>query len=162
MENSYEPILTTKISNEEESDKNYEIGISFSADKSYDNPDKKLSLSYSFDTHPVDEGFETVIQGGNESSSSHSSKLQSHEFDLSYSSPLNDKSKFELGYNFISRGDNSGTHKKEKKLWDNAKLNISDYSGKWYKETGSGMGTTINIASELNAYTLSDLSLIHI
>ena len=100
MENSYEPVPTTKISNEEESDKNYEIGISFSADKSYDNPDKKLSLSYSFDTHPIDDGFETVIQGGNESSSSHSSKLQSQEFDLSYSSPLNDKSKFELGYSF--------------------------------------------------------------
>ena len=63
---------------------------------------------------------------------------------------------FELGYNFISRGDNSGTHKKEKKLWNYAKLDISDYSGKWYKETGSGMGTTLNIASELNAYTLSD------
>jgi len=63
---------------------------------------------------------------------------------------------FELGYNFISRGDNSGTHKKEKKLWNNAKIEISDYSGKWYKETGSGMGTTLNIASELNAYTLSD------
>ena len=66
------------------------------------------------------------------------------------------KSIFELGYNFISRGDNSGTHKKEKKLWNNAKIDISDYSGKWYKETGSGMGTTLNIASELNAYTLSD------
>ena len=63
---------------------------------------------------------------------------------------------FEFGHNFISRGDNSGTHKKEKKLWDTAKLDISDYSGKWYKETGSGMGTTLNIASELNAYTLSD------
>ena len=100
LENSYEPIPTTKISNEEESDKNYEVGISFSADKSYDNPDKKLSISYSFDTHPIDEGFETVIQGGNESSSSYSSKLQSQEFDFSYSSPLNDKSKFELGYNF--------------------------------------------------------------
>ena len=97
LENSYEPVQTTKISNEEESDKNYEIGISFSADKSYDNPDKKLSLSYSFDTHPIDEGSETVIQGGNESSSSHSSKLQSQELDFSYSSPLNDKSKFELG-----------------------------------------------------------------
>ena len=108
LENSYEPIPTTKISNEEESDKNYEIGISFSADKSYDNPDKKLSLSYSFDTHPIDDGFETVIQDGNESSSSHSSKLKSQELDFSYSSPLNDKSKFELGYDF-GQGDNDET-----------------------------------------------------
>ena len=108
LENSYEPIELTKESNEEESDKNYEIGISFSADKSYDNPDKKLSLSYSFDTHPIDDGYETVIQGGNESSSSHSSKLQSQELDFSYSSPLNDKSKFELGYNF-GQGDNDET-----------------------------------------------------
>ena len=63
---------------------------------------------------------------------------------------------FKFGYSFISRGDNSGTHKKEKKLWKNANIEISDYSGKWYKETGSGMGTTLNITAELNAYTLSD------
>tara|TARA_A100001011_G_scaffold282097_1_gene292224 strand:- start:1763 stop:2572 length:810 start_codon:yes stop_codon:yes gene_type:complete len=63
---------------------------------------------------------------------------------------------FKLEYSFISRGDNSGTDKKEKNLWENAKVNISKYSGKWYKETGSGMGTTLNIAAELNAYTLSD------
>ena len=63
---------------------------------------------------------------------------------------------FKFGHNFISRGDNSGTHKKEKKLWENANIEISDYSGKWYKETGSGMGTTLNIAAELNSYTLSD------
>ena len=63
---------------------------------------------------------------------------------------------FKFEHNFISRGDNSGTHKKEKKLWENANIEISDYSGKWYKETGSGMGTTLNIAAELNSYTLSD------
>ena len=63
---------------------------------------------------------------------------------------------FKFGYSFISRGDNSGTHKKEKNLWENAQIEISAYSGKWYKETGSGMGTTLNITAELNAYTLSD------
>ena len=63
---------------------------------------------------------------------------------------------FKFEHNFISRGDNSGTHKKEKKLWEKANIEISDYSGKWYKETGSGMGTTLNIAAELNSYTLSD------
>ena len=40
---------------------------------------------------------------------------------------------FNSGYSFISRGDNSGTHKKEKNLWENAQIEISDYSGKWYK-----------------------------
>jgi len=99
-ENTYLPFVSTKIGNEEESDKNYEIGISFSADKSYDNPDKNLSISYSYDRHPIDDGFETVNQGGNQSSSSHSSKLQSQEFDFSYASPLNDHSKLEIGYDF--------------------------------------------------------------
>ncbi|MFL2802712.1 MAG: substrate-binding domain-containing protein [Paracoccaceae bacterium] len=73
---------------------------------------------------------------------------------ISAESAFNSIFKFE--HSFISRGDNSGTHKKEKQLWENAKINISDYSGKWYKETGSGMGTTLNIAAELDAYTLSD------
>ena len=57
---------------------------------------------------------------------------------------------------FISRGDNSGTHKKELELWGKISIPIKDYSGKWYKETGSGMGTTLNIAAELDAYTISD------
>ena len=57
---------------------------------------------------------------------------------------------------FISRGDNSGTHKKELDLWQRISAPIKNHSGKWYKETGSGMGTTLNIAAELDAYTLSD------
>jgi len=63
---------------------------------------------------------------------------------------------FEMQAPFISRGDNSGTHKKELELWEKAIIPIENYSGKWYKVTGSGMGTTLNIASELSAYTLSD------
>jgi len=54
---------------------------------------------------------------------------------------------------FISRGDDSGTHKKEKKLWKNAEISPT---GKWYKEIGQGMGTTINMANELGAYTITD------
>lgn len=57
---------------------------------------------------------------------------------------------------FVSRGDNSGTHKKELELWSLAKIEIGRYSGTWYRETGSGMGTTLNIASGMNAYTLVD------
>tara|TARA_Y100000739_G_C20588024_1_gene456345 strand:- start:51 stop:875 length:825 start_codon:yes stop_codon:yes gene_type:complete len=57
---------------------------------------------------------------------------------------------------FISRGDNSGTESKEKKLWDISKINTKLVSGKWYLETGSGMGSTINIAMGLGAYTLTD------
>ena len=63
---------------------------------------------------------------------------------------------FKIQASFISRGDNSGTHKKELELWEKSHLSINEYSGKWYKETGSGMGTTLNIAAELEAYTISD------
>ena len=63
---------------------------------------------------------------------------------------------FRLQPSFISRGDNSGTHKKELELWGKVPISVRKYSGKWYKETGSGMGTTLNIAAELDAYTISD------
>ncbi len=55
---------------------------------------------------------------------------------------------------FISRGDNSGTHAKEKTLWKKANINPSGQ--KWFQETGLGMGQTLNVASEKKAYTLSD------
>ena len=55
---------------------------------------------------------------------------------------------------FISRGDNSGTHAQEKKLWKAAGL---DPEGRaWYQQTGLGMGQTLAVASEKWAYTLSD------
>jgi len=55
---------------------------------------------------------------------------------------------------FISRGDNSGTHSKEKDIWKAAGLK---YEGeKWYQQTGLGMGQTLNVASEKRAYTLAD------
>jgi len=54
---------------------------------------------------------------------------------------------------FISRGDDSGTHKKEIKIWQVASV---DPSGDWYKETGQGMGETLRIADETGAYTLAD------
>lgn len=54
---------------------------------------------------------------------------------------------------FVSRGDDSGTHKKEQALWAEAGL---DPSGEWYRETGAGMGATIRMAVEMQAYTLSD------
>jgi tungstate transport system substrate-binding protein len=57
---------------------------------------------------------------------------------------------------FASRGDNSGTHKKELGLWRMAGVYISLASGSWYRETGSGMGATLNTASGLDAYTLAD------
>lgn len=54
---------------------------------------------------------------------------------------------------FISRGDDSGTHKKELRLWNAANLKPA---GVWYVETGSGMGATIRMAVEMNGYTLTD------
>jgi tungstate transport system substrate-binding protein len=56
---------------------------------------------------------------------------------------------------FISRGDESGTHKKEKDLWNLIKYK-TDESDSWYKKVGQGMGSTLILANELYAYTLSD------
>ena len=58
---------------------------------------------------------------------------------------------------FISRGDDSGTHKKEKELWDLINLKPKDFSN-WYLSIGQGMGNTLLIANEKKAYTLSDRS----
>jgi len=57
---------------------------------------------------------------------------------------------------FASRGDDSGTHKKELALWRSAGIDPSEASGGWYRETGSGMGATLNLAAEMGAYTLTD------
>lgn len=54
---------------------------------------------------------------------------------------------------FVSRGDESGTHICEKKLWSDA--NFAEF-GKWYLETGQGMGATLTLANEKQAYTLCD------
>lgn len=51
---------------------------------------------------------------------------------------------------FVSRGDDSGTHKKERSLWPVAP------DGSWYREVGAGMGAALNIASGMNAYVLTD------
>ncbi|HYQ90910.1 MAG TPA: substrate-binding domain-containing protein [Candidatus Competibacteraceae bacterium] len=57
---------------------------------------------------------------------------------------------------FASRGDDSGTHKLELELWKAANVDPKAASGQWYRETGSGMGATLNTASGLDAYTLTD------
>ena len=60
------------------------------------------------------------------------------------------------GETFLSRGDNSGTHKKEMSLWKVAGIDPTAASGAWYRETGSGMGATLNGAVGMGAYTLTD------
>jgi tungstate transport system substrate-binding protein len=57
---------------------------------------------------------------------------------------------------FASRGDNSGTHFAEVELWKAAGIDIAAAKGPWYRETGSGMGPTLNTASGMNAYALTD------
>jgi tungstate transport system substrate-binding protein len=57
---------------------------------------------------------------------------------------------------FLSRGDDSGTHKAELKLWEKAGIDVKAASGTWYRETGSGMGATLNTAAAMPAYTLAD------
>jgi len=56
---------------------------------------------------------------------------------------------------FVSRGDNSGTHKKELALWKAAKLPVPEKEA-WYVQTGQGMLASINIAAERNGYTMTD------
>ena len=57
---------------------------------------------------------------------------------------------------FASRGDDSGTHKKELSLWDAAGIDSSQRDSSWYRETGTGMGATLNVASGIDSYTLTD------
>ena len=57
---------------------------------------------------------------------------------------------------FASRGDDSGTHKKEQSLWREAGVDPAGASGQWYRETGSGMGATLNAAVGMGAYTMTD------
>ena len=57
---------------------------------------------------------------------------------------------------FASRGDDSGTNKAEMALWKASGIDVAGASGSWYRETGSGMGATLNTASGLDAYTLTD------
>jgi len=57
---------------------------------------------------------------------------------------------------FASRGDKSGTHLAEMEFWKAAGVDTAAASGQWYRETGSGMGPTLNTAAGMNAYALAD------
>ena len=57
---------------------------------------------------------------------------------------------------FASRGDESGTHTKELQIWEAAGVDVDAASGGWYRETGSGMGATLNTAVGMGAYALTD------
>lgn len=62
----------------------------------------------------------------------------------------------DAGALFASRGDDSGTHSKEMSLWRDAGIDPLPQSGTWYRETGSGMGATLNVAVGIGAYALTD------
>ena len=57
---------------------------------------------------------------------------------------------------FASRGDDSGTHKAELRLWKEAGVDVKATGGSWYRELGSGMGATLNTAAQMPAYALTD------
>ncbi|WP_372398439.1 substrate-binding domain-containing protein [Azospirillum sp. HJ39] len=57
---------------------------------------------------------------------------------------------------FVSRGDDSGTHKAELALWKTASLEPARTEGGWYRSIGQGMGPTLNTAAAMNGYTLTD------
>ena len=60
------------------------------------------------------------------------------------------------GVAFVSRGDNSGTHAAEMRFWRGAGIDPVREGGKWYRQTGSGMGPALNTAVAMNAYLLAD------
>ncbi|MFA6312439.1 MAG: substrate-binding domain-containing protein [Sterolibacterium sp.] len=57
---------------------------------------------------------------------------------------------------FVSRGDKSGTHAAELRLWKIAGIDLAANKGSWYRDTGSGMGPALNTAASMNAYILAD------
>lgn len=57
---------------------------------------------------------------------------------------------------FVSRGDRSGTHEAELRLWKEAGVDLAAAKGDWYREIGQGMGAALNMASSSNAYLLAD------
>ncbi|MEM9277773.1 MAG: substrate-binding domain-containing protein [Pseudomonadota bacterium] len=57
---------------------------------------------------------------------------------------------------FVSRGDDSGTHKKELSLWQSAEFETERFDPSWYRQAGAGMGAALNTASGMNAYIMAD------
>ncbi|SDW51901.1 tungstate transport system substrate-binding protein [Ruegeria halocynthiae] len=57
---------------------------------------------------------------------------------------------------FVSRGDDSGTHKAEMRHWEAVGVDPTEASGTWYREAGAGMGASLNVASGMGAYILTD------
>ena len=57
---------------------------------------------------------------------------------------------------FLSRGDKSGTNEEELRLWTEAGIDVKQAGGDWYRDTGSGMGATLNTAAGIGGYTLAD------
>ncbi len=80
----------------------------------------------------------------------------SEAFEKLYNAGLNDPDTVK----FVSRGDDSGTHAKEKLIWSQAGFDYEEIrnSGKWYVEAGKGMGPTLLMANEMQAYVMADIS----
>jgi tungstate transport system substrate-binding protein len=57
---------------------------------------------------------------------------------------------------FVSRGDRSGTHEAELRLWKVAGVDLTTARGDWYREIGQGMGAALNMASSTDAYLIAD------
>ena len=84
----------------------------------------------------------------------------SNDQDISKSTTITDAFSLihDKKYNFISRSDSSGTHAAELAIWRTLSLDPRTGSGKWYLESGQGMGPSLNIAVALNGYIFSDRS----
>ena len=62
----------------------------------------------------------------------------------------------DTGVTFVSRGDDSGTNRAERRFWNSAGVDVDTASGTWYLEAGAGMGATLNVAAAESTYTMSD------
>ena len=94
------PEPSIKTHSEIEPKGNYEVGISLAMDKTFENPGQTLSVFYSFDRHPIDEEYDISQKGDLEDRSDVYSTLQSQEFKFSYTYPINEKSKIDIGTDF--------------------------------------------------------------
>lgn len=102
-----------------------------------------VQSGYGVKRYPVMHNDFVVIGPENDPANANGAKSVKHAFSL-----INDSQSF-----FISRGDNSGTHKKEQTIWKQSGIQPT---GSWYLEVGQGMGKVLQMANEMDAYTLID------
>tara|TARA_Y100001970_G_scaffold279534_1_gene387057 strand:+ start:583 stop:3300 length:2718 start_codon:yes stop_codon:yes gene_type:complete len=141
-----------KTHSEIEPEGNYELGLSFGLDKTFENPEQSLSVFYSFDKHPVDEEYDISLRDNLEDRSDISSTLQSQEFKISYIHPISQKSKIDLGAEFDQTDNNEEMnyylHTSNSQNRDETGPHISGINTYGYKR--NIFGSFLEYSAELN------------